>query len=84
MLKDEVKARLRHEPFVPLDVRTADGRRLEVRFPHAAVVMGDGLIVFRGVKDERSRVATGYDFVAFERVEDIEPREARAEELPKQ
>ena len=83
MLKDEVKAKLRHEPFVPLEVRTADGRRLEVPFAHVAVVMSDGLMVFHGIKNERSRVATGYDFISFDGVKDIEPRTAGANGLPK-
>lgn len=83
MLKDEVKAVLRREPFAPLEVRTSDGRRLDVPFQHVAVVMTDGLLVFHGVKDERSRVAKGYDFIAYDRIEKIEPQQAQGDAQPK-
>jgi hypothetical protein len=78
MEAEEIQSVLGREPFVPLRVQKADGSKVDIPFRHAAVVLrGQGLLVFKGVKDERSRRATGYEVIGFDRIHRIEPRTTR-------
>ena len=76
MLKDEIKAELQRDPFVPLRLHLLDGRTFDVPFREVAHVLSFGVLVFIGLK-EGTRQAKGYDRFPFDHVERIERRPTR-------
>jgi hypothetical protein len=77
MERPDIEAVLRREPFVPLRIHLTDGRKLDVPFQHVVVFQGDGVLVFKGVKKPGSHVATGFEFVAYGRIDRIEQKRGR-------
>ena len=73
MLKEEVKAELKREPFVPLRFHLKDGKRFDVPFREVARVLEYGVLVFIGLK-EGTYQAKGYDRFSFESIVRIEQR----------
>lgn len=71
-LKD-IQAVLETSPFVPLTLTRDDGAKIKIPYQHVAIPMRDGLLIFQGVKSATSHSATGKEFVAFDRIERIEP-----------
>jgi hypothetical protein len=78
MRVDDVKQMLSREPFVPLKVFKTDGSSLEIPFKHVAVLQSQHLLVFKGVKSERSRYASqGFEAIGYDYIDRIEPRTTR-------
>jgi hypothetical protein len=71
MLKEEVKAILEREPFVPYRIHLASGKRFDVTHRDVARFLGYGVLVFIGLK-EGTRQAKGYDRFTFEQIDRIE------------
>jgi len=70
MSPDHVKLELQNEPFLPIRIHLTDGRALEVRFKHAVVQLKQGIMIFKGVRDQQ-RLATGYEVVAWDSIDRI-------------
>jgi hypothetical protein len=77
MTADDVQAIVSSKPFVPLRLYTTDGKKIDIAFQHAVRLLDYGVVVFKGVANDHSYVAKGYDVVSFGRIERIEPRKAR-------
>lgn len=77
MLKREIADVLHRRPFVPLTIHLDDGETVGVPFSHVAVLLDKTVLVFQGVKDERSHAASGKKEFAFDRVTRIEPSKSR-------
>jgi hypothetical protein len=75
MLKDDVQAELRREPFVPLRLHLTGGRTFDVPFREVAHLLGYGVLVLVGLKQGTHR-AKRYDRFTFEEIERIEQRPA--------
>ncbi len=78
MLLEEVQTVLKRSPFVPLRLRKVDGKTLDIPFRHVAVPLNSGLLVMKGVKNENSREAKGYEVVGYQNIDRIEPRSNRS------
>jgi hypothetical protein len=74
MTIDQVRSVLAREPFAPLRLYKTDGTVVEIPFRHVAVFVHGGLLVFKGVKNEKSHVATGYQVIGYDYIERIEPK----------
>jgi hypothetical protein len=74
MTLNDAEAIIANKPFVPLRLYKTDGTKLDIAFQHAVRVLDYGVLVFKGVANDHSRVAKGYDVVGFDRIERIEPR----------
>jgi hypothetical protein len=72
MDRQEIETAMQHDPFVPLRLHLTDRRVLDVPFRHVIVFQKTGLILFKGVKKEGSRIATGYAHLSYEQIERIE------------
>ncbi|HET6249198.1 MAG TPA: hypothetical protein VFE47_16000 [Tepidisphaeraceae bacterium] len=73
MLKEEIRAELDREPFVPLRVYLDSGQHYDIPIRRAAHILSVGLLVFIGMTEGGIR-ADGYDRFPFERVARIEHR----------
>lgn len=74
MRPEDVRNLLAREPFVPLKVTKTDGATVVIQFKHAAVPQSQHLLVFKGLKDERSRYAAdGFDSIGYQYIDRIEP-----------
>jgi hypothetical protein len=72
MSKDEVKAELLRDPFVPLRIHLKNHKTVSVPFREAAHILGPlDMIVFRGLKPG-GRVAKGHVIFGFESILRIE------------
>ena len=78
MRREDIESALNQYPFVPVRLRLTDERVLDVPFKHVTVFQKSGLILFHGVKNEGSRVATGYEVLPYDRIDRIEHRPGRA------
>jgi len=74
--KEEIKAELTREPFVPFRLHLSDGRTFDVPFREVAHMTPSGVLVFIGLKEGTHR-AEGYDRFGFDHVVRIEPRPTR-------
>ena len=75
MRVEDVKTLLAREPFVPLKVVKTDGSTLPIPFKHVAVPQSRHLLVFKGVKSERSHHATkGFEAIGYDYIDRIEPK----------
>jgi hypothetical protein len=75
MRVEDVKKLLAREPFVPLKVVKTDGSTLPIPFKHVAVPQRLHLLVFKGVKSERSHHATkGFEAIGYDYIDRIEPK----------
>ena len=74
MTIDQIVAILDREPFVPLRVVRSDGKTFPIPFAHVARLSIGGLMIFRGVKDAKSRSATGFDVIGYDFITAIEPK----------
>jgi hypothetical protein len=75
MLKEEVKAELGREPFVPLRLHLRNGDKFDIPFRDIAHVLRSGLLVLIGLK-RGTRQAKGYTTYVFEDIVRIERRPA--------
>ena len=71
MLKEDVKAVLEREPFVPFRIYLAGGKTYKVTSREAARYLGYGVLVFIGHKAGTCQ-SKGYDRFAFDRIDRIE------------
>jgi hypothetical protein len=71
MSKDEIKAELARDPFVPLRLHLKNGQRVSVPFPEVVHVMNRDMLVVKGAKPGTRR-AKGYVTFVFEDVIRIE------------
>ena len=71
MLKEEVRAELTREPFVPLRLHLKNGAKFDVPFRDVAHMLGYGVLVFIGLK-EGTHQAKSYDRFTFESIDRIE------------
>ena len=76
MQKEEVRAELTREPFVPLRLHLKDGKTFDIPFRDVAHVLGYGVLVFIGLK-EGTHQAKAYDRFSFENIVRIERRPKR-------
>jgi len=76
MLKEQVKAELAREPFVPLRLHLRGGKTFDIPFRDVARMLSFGLLVFIGLKPG-TRQASSYDRFAFENILRIEQRPMR-------
>jgi hypothetical protein len=74
---EAIGVEIRRDPFVPLRIHLNNGRKLNVRFSTAAVLLKHGLMVFKGIRKEGSHVATGYEQIPYENIARIEHRFGR-------
>jgi hypothetical protein len=74
MSREKIEAAVSREPFVPFRIHLTGRRRFDVPFKHVIVFRKSALILFKGVKKEGSRVATGYEELPYEQIERIEPQ----------
>jgi len=72
MQKEEVRAELTCEPFVPLRLHLKNGRTFDVPFRDVAHMLGYGVLVFIGLK-EGTHQAKSYDRFIFNDIVRIEP-----------
>jgi hypothetical protein len=77
MQKREVEQILSRQPFVPLRIVKTDGTSIDVPFQHVAEPLSGRVLIFKGVKREGSRVATGFDEITYEQIDRIVPRAVR-------
>ncbi|HZL37512.1 MAG TPA: hypothetical protein VFC78_19495 [Tepidisphaeraceae bacterium] len=75
MLKEEIKAAVWREPFVPLRLHLSNGKTFDVPFRDVARVLSYGLLVFIGMK-EGTHQSKGYDRFSFDQIVRIEQRPA--------
>jgi hypothetical protein len=73
MLKEEVRAELNREPFVPLRLYLTNGKTFDVPFRDVAHLLGYGVLVLIGLK-KGTHLAKGYERFTFEQIERIEQR----------
>jgi len=73
MLKEDVRAELTPEPFVPLRLHLKGGKKFDVPFRDVAHMLGYGVLVFIGLK-QGTHQAKGYDRFPFEHIVRIEHR----------
>lgn len=73
MQREELEARVRREPFVPLWLHLPKRRKFDVPFNHVIVFRETDIILFKGVKKVGSRVAKGYEVIPYDRIVRIEP-----------
>jgi hypothetical protein len=71
MLKEEVRAELTRDPFVPLRLHLKGGRKFDVPFRDVAHMLGYGVLVFIGLK-EGTHQAKAYDRFPFDHIIRIE------------
>jgi len=71
MLKQDVRAELTREPFIPLRLHLRSGKKFDVPFRDVAHLLGYGVLVFIGLK-EGTHQAKGYDRFGFEDIVRIE------------
>lgn len=71
MSKDEIKAELARDPFVPLRLHLKNGKIVSIPFREATHVMRDDMLVLKGA-NLRTHRAKGYLTFAFEDVIRIE------------
>jgi hypothetical protein len=76
MNKDEVRAELKREPFIPLRLHLKNGKTFDIPFREVAHLLGYGVLVFIGLK-QGTRQAKGYDRFGFDDIVRIEQRPAR-------
>jgi hypothetical protein len=75
MKLEDVKSVLSQEPFVPLKLFKTDGSSLDIPFKHVAIPQSLHLLIFKGVKHERSRHATkGFEAIGYDYIDRIEPK----------
>ena len=77
MLKEQVRAELGREPFVPLRLHLRNGATFDILFRDVARILSFGLLVFIGLKPG-TRQAQSYDRFAFDDIVRIEQRPARS------
>ena len=82
MTADEIVAILNAEPFVPLQAVDTAGKTFDIPFKHAARLNIGGLLIFRGVPDAKTRQATGFDVIGYDRVARILPKKSRGTGRP--
>ncbi len=73
MLKQDVRAELTREPFVPLRIFLNDGKHYDVPFPEVARYLGYGVLIFIGMKDG-GHSADSFDRLGFDEIDRIEQR----------
>lgn len=71
MLKEDVKAVLEREPFVPYRIYLMDGKKYKVTSREAARYLGYGVLVFIGHKAGTCQ-SKGYDRFPFDDIQRIE------------
>jgi hypothetical protein len=71
MSKDEIKAELARDPFIPLRLHLKNGKRVSVPFPEVAHLMNRDMLVVQGAKPGTRR-AKGYVTFVFDDVIRIE------------
>ena len=76
MQKDDIRAELNREPFVPLRLHLRNGKTFDIPFRDVAHIVFSGLLVLIGLK-EGTRSAKGYDRFAFDDIHRIERRPTR-------
>jgi hypothetical protein len=74
--KEDVKAELAREPFMPFRLHLSDGRKFDVPFREVAHVVASGVPVFIGLK-EGTHQAKSYDRFGFDHIVRIQHRPAR-------
>jgi hypothetical protein len=75
VLKEQIKAELGREPFIPLRLHLSDGKKFDVPFREVARVLSYAVLVFIG-RDPKTRVSKGYDRFSFDQIVRIEQRPA--------
>jgi hypothetical protein len=76
MLKEDVRAEITREPFVPLRLHLRNGKTFDVPFRDVAHMLGCGVLVFIGLKEGTHQAKT-YDRFSFEDILRIEHRPPR-------
>lgn len=76
MLKEDVRAEITREPFVPLRLHLRNGKKFDVPFRDVAHMLGYGVLVFIGLK-KGTHQAKSYDRFGFEDIVRIEHRPPR-------
>ena len=76
MDREEVKAELLREPFVPFRMHLSSGKKYDVPFRDAARTLSYGFLVFLGMKEGTHR-AEGFDRFPYEDIVRIEHRPAK-------
>ena len=76
MQKEEVRAELTRDPFVPLRLHFKDGKTFDIPFRDVAHMLGYGVLVFIGLK-EGTHQAKSYDRFSFDDIVRIEHRPER-------
>jgi hypothetical protein len=71
MSKDEIKAELLRDPFVPLRMHLRNGKRISVPFREVAHILKDDILVLKGLK-RGTHQAKGYLTFDFDDVVRIE------------
>ena len=77
MIRADVLAALRREPYVPARVHMADGRHYDLPFREASHAISDSLIVFIGMRPG-TRQAERYELLNFERIDHLPVEVKRA------
>jgi hypothetical protein len=83
MLKDEIKAELSRDPFIPLVLHLKNGKKIKVPFPQAAHVMKyDMLVVISpNLETRRAKGYITFDFDSVARIQQMRggsPRRRKA------
>ena len=73
MEKEQVRAELMREPFVPLRVHLRNGKRYNISFRAMTHMLEYGLLIFIGMK-EGTRQAKAFDRFGFDAIDRIEQR----------
>jgi len=76
MQKEEVRAELTREPFVPLRLHPKDGKTFDIPFRDVAHMLGYGVLVFIGL-EESTHQTKSHDRFSFENIVRIEHRPKR-------
>ena len=73
MDKEEIRTELNRDPFIPLQMRMTNGRKVEIPFRDVARMIFSGVLVFKGLK-EGSHQVKGFDVFPYEDILDFEKR----------
>lgn len=76
MQKEDVRAEISRDPFVPLRLHLSTGKTFDIPFREVARMLPYGLLVFIG-KKEGTHSSEGFDRFSFDQILRIEQRPAR-------
>jgi hypothetical protein len=83
MTSEDILQELEREPFVPLRLHLASGKKVDIKYPGTAWVRQNTLLVVHPLAPKTVAIETYYDVIAFRLIERIELLDDRAKSKPR-